>query len=455
MKRDRLPLMLLGVILVLSLLLLVYRLPLQAQTPLPPVASGVYEGLPQGLTELGFPTLGDPAASVRVTIYCAFDTLVCGDFHRETFPSLLDSVRDGDINITVLPLLTDNDADDSSIENGQTATRAALCAAEQGAFWQFSDTLYGWQAEFGAAAFESARLLGGIDALAIDRSQWDECMLSNRPDATLVAANTARDAEPAFNQLPFVLVNDTPSLTDSQNLTAAIDLVLNSSGATPAAPVAGGATPVAPVNPDDSTAPGEATIDVTETPVVVTLQPLLGEQIEPPLRIALPAGWRRGYDALLLDDLDVQVRTVPVAVYAGPVTDGTGTIVLLWGFPNLVAANPLQPEAAQPDLWADGLRLLRLAVIERNCNIGTDLRRDFTIGSLTAVGTYFAAVDCPELPDTRGWFAGVRESGINFVFYAYTEPITAMDGAAEDELQAILDSVQFDVPDVITATPAP
>jgi len=88
-----------------------------------------------------------------------------------------------------------------------------------------------------------------------------------------------------------------------------------------------------------------------------------------------------------------------------------------------------------------------LAVIETGCNIGTDERREYSIGGLAAAGTQFAAVDCPALPDTRGWFAGLQQGGINYLFYAFTEPIDALDAAAP-ELQAVLDTVRF-------LTPAP
>jgi hypothetical protein len=131
--------------------------------------------------------------------------------------------------------------------------------------------------------------------------------------------------------------------------------------------------------------------------------------------------------------------------------------VLLWGFPSLVPTNALDPASAllgtapAPDLFADGLRLLRLAVIEPACNIGTDLRRDYRVGGLAAVGTQFAAVDCPQEADTRGWFAGVQSGGLNFIFYVYADPITAMD-MGRDELQAILDTVVFRVPEA-TAQP--
>ena len=223
---------------------------------------------------------------------------------------------------------------------------------------------------------------------------------------------------------------------DAVSIGSAIDLVLGRLAAT-----------------ETPSAPADATAEATPDELVVTVEPLLGQQIDPPLDITLPSGWRFGTDTLILHDVDVEMRTVPLAVYTGPVTGGVGTIVLLWGFPSLVAGNPFTGNGVEPDIWTDGLRLLRLAVVEEGCNIGTDLRTQYSIGGLSAVGTQFSAVDCPELPDTRGWFSGVRISGINFVFYVFTDPIDAMN-TAQTELQTILDTVVFHVPEP-TAEPGP
>ncbi len=217
----------------------------------------------------------------------------------------------------------------------------------------------------------------------------------------------------------------------------------------------------------------EASAESTED--VVQLPPVLGQSVNPPLDINLPKDWKVAEnDALIIPDVDGSIRSIPFVAYSGPIKGGTGTIVLLWGFPSLVnpfgangtpsaadIANAIDPSLAQaiggptpappaPDLWSDGLRLLRLAIVEQGCNIGTDLKRTYSVGSLSGVGTQFAAVNCPDkLPDTRGWFVGLDSSGLNFIFYMYSDPIAAMD-TGHDDLQAILDTVTFHAPD---ATP--
>lgn len=211
-----------------------------------------------------------------------------------------------------------------------------------------------------------------------------------------------------------------------------------------------------PVPSSTPTEPPSPTPPVTATPLPdaveeatpeVQISTLVGQGVPPPFDITLPDGWNSAYDALAFSDVDAALRAVQLSVYRGPVTGGTGTIVVMWGFPNIIAGNPFTlpgtPTPA-PDLWSDGLRLFRTAMVERGCNAGTDLQRPYTVGGRTGSGTKFAIVDCPETPDTRGWFVGLQEQGLNFVFYIYAEPIEAMD-AADSELQAVLDTIQFHV----------
>ncbi len=194
--------------------------------------------------------------------------------------------------------------------------------------------------------------------------------------------------------------------------------------------------------PTDTPSPS---LEPSITPIPITIAPLLGEEIPPPMDIELPEDWMYAHNTLVISDIDA-LRSVPFALYTGPVTGGTGFIIMLWGFPNIASGNPLMPGGGEADLLVDGLRLLHFAIIEPGCNPGTDLRREYSIGGLPAVGTLFAAVDCAEEPDTKGWFAGLQESNLNFVFYVYAYPIEAMDGPAPGEMQSILDTVRFRVP---------
>ncbi|MCC7210120.1 MAG: hypothetical protein IT323_22645 [Anaerolineae bacterium] len=204
-------------------------------------------------------------------------------------------------------------------------------------------------------------------------------------------------------------------------------------------------------------------------------QPLVLPGDAPPFGVNLPRGWQYAYQY-------VPIRTaydavmMGVAIYQGPVTNGVGTIIALWGFPSIAPPPSLSdlmganasatpetptpgPEAALDDLsrsmlWTDGLRLLQGTVVDITCNVGTSGQQPFSVGGQPAVGTYFNITGCQGEPDTAGWFAGVKSGTGNVLFYAYVEPIEAYNDARGD-LQAVLDSIRFAVVATPTPTPAP
>lgn len=392
-----------------------------------------YVSLPQEVTVQGFAQLGYPSASVDVVIFGAFDDPASGAFYRNSFPTLLERVRSGEVRLIYVPLIT------GTLPGGRGAARAALCAGEQGAFWRYHDQLFDWQTQFPTEPFVGERLMLGGGTAEINVSEWNNCLLADRTDLRLDDAGRAAGNEPNFTAAPYVTVNGAPSLTDPESLNFTITQAARQFNETFLA------TPVA-----QGTA--EVTAEVTLDPVIAsTLNPLMNQEgFAPPLQIDLPTGWQQGYSVVVLQDIDA-VRNIPFALYQGPVTGGTGSIVLLWAFPNLMAGNPFTADTAIPDLYLDGTRLLRLVVVEERCNVGTDLRREYSVGGLAAVGTSFAAVSCPDQPDTRGWFAGLQQFNFNFLFYVYADPISAMD-TAQDELQGIIDTIRFVLPE---ATQAP
>ncbi len=388
-------------------------------TAAPALTLGQFSGIPQGQAPLGFPMLGFETAPVSVLVYAAFDDPASISFWGDAAQLLSQRARAGEILITYLPLYNE------AVPNARGAARAALCAGDQSAFWAYAERVYAAVSAQGAEGFTGTRLIEMADETSLNRAEWNDCMVSERPDYLLDEAQRAASQTSLFTAPPLVLVNSAASLPDAASLDFTIDRAMTAFNDS----LNRALTPSA-----------VAAVQITPEPVI-TIQPLMDDALPPPIAIDLPDGWGAGYATLLLQDLD-GARGVPAAVFSGPVTGGAGTIVLLWGFPNVLP--PGSGDAPQQiDLYLDGLRLLRLAVMEAGCNIGTDLRREDVIGGLAAVGTTFAAVDCPELPDTRGWFAGLRQFGLNFLFFAFTDPIEAMDGPAAAELQAVLDSVQF------------
>ncbi len=234
-----------------------------------------------------------------------------------------------------------------------------------------------------------------------------------------------------------------------------------------------------PVPTSTSTPEPTATLTFTPQPTLppqtpspgvtrIPLEPLIRTDLSAPLTIDLPETWTVLFEDALPMQEGAGIGMLPFSVYTGPVQGGTGFISVIWAFPNITSCVPeIIPGmvGSEPvvNLRSDGLRLLYLAMVEPGCRLGTD-DRTFMVGDREAEGGYFAAEDCPELPDVRGWFAALQVENINFAFYVYAEPIQAMDDpAVRAALQAIMDTIRFDMsllpeprtPDPAAAEPTP
>jgi protein-disulfide isomerase len=193
-----------------------------------PAALARYEGLETTRSQDGYPVLGDPSAPVQVAVYTSFDCPACRIFHEEYQDDLIERVRAGDVALILVPLYGTG-----SIANGQGAARAALCAAEQGAFWQFQELLFDWQGRYVNQAFTDTHILMGVDWLGLDSSVFLDCVARDRPDRIL--DNSMSDAINLVNFIgtPTITINDVVPLNagqqpvSGQDVIAAIDLAIS------------------------------------------------------------------------------------------------------------------------------------------------------------------------------------------------------------------------------------
>lgn len=207
-----------------------------------------------------------------------------------------------------------------------------------------------------------------------------------------------------------------------------------------------------PTLPATFTAEADAT-QPTPTQIVITIEPLTGERVPPPIEIELPDNWLLGYDTILSPDIDNTVVPYRLAIYQNATDDTQSTIVLIWGFGNIVAFDPATGDSNVPNLFLDGVRLLSPLVIEAECNRGMGPERQFSVGGLESTGATFTAIDCPTpSPDVAGWFTGIQVDNLNFMFYALVEPATELNENTTEVLQSVLDSVEFRV-DTLLETP--
>jgi protein-disulfide isomerase len=187
---------------------------LPSDAPLPETLDR-YAGIPQSVNNDGFPMLGDPSAPVEVVEHSSFSCTHCEEFHQSSFDELLERVRQGQIRFVYVP------RDLGSVANAEGANRGAMCALEQGKFWEMHDILFFWHDRFVNGAFQGNRISSGAEALGLDMTAFNSCFNSDRTTDLL---NLARTEE--ISGTPTFKVNGTEVEASIEAITAAIDSLL-------------------------------------------------------------------------------------------------------------------------------------------------------------------------------------------------------------------------------------
>jgi protein-disulfide isomerase len=180
-----------------------------------------YEGIPQDVTEEGYPRLGNPDAPVQLVEISSFSCPHCKTFHDESFPVLLERIQRGEVAFVYVPFFGAG-----SIPNGDYAALAAMCANEQGKFWEYHDGIFSWQT-YGSHAFAQERLLAGAEALGLDIEAFIDCYYNDEDVAKVVLSTQdyVKTVE-GFRGTPTVLLNGKMvNVAPIQSLISAIDLI--------------------------------------------------------------------------------------------------------------------------------------------------------------------------------------------------------------------------------------
>jgi protein-disulfide isomerase len=179
-----------------------------------------YGRIPQNVSEEGFPQLGEPDAAVQLTLYSSFDSPDSRAFHLDVLLRLIDRIRSGQILVTFVPLYGTG-----NISNGERAARAAVCAAQQDAFWVMSDILFDRQGTLRNQAFTNASLNDTAAIVGVDEAEWQECLDSDLPGEVLAAAQASAEAQ-SVDDTPTVLIDGEPADTNLDRLNTAIDAAM-------------------------------------------------------------------------------------------------------------------------------------------------------------------------------------------------------------------------------------
>ena len=166
--------------------------------------------------------IGNPNALVKVDVYEDFRCSACLYYTQNYEPQVITNyVETGKVYYTyhAFIVIDGNDGTDAS----RRAANAALCASEQGRFWDYHDTLYANQLSESATLFTDARLVTMAENLKLDMTAFNQCYQAKKYDqeiqndiSTAISLN--------LQGTPSILVNG--QLTSMDKVTSAIDTAL-------------------------------------------------------------------------------------------------------------------------------------------------------------------------------------------------------------------------------------
>jgi protein-disulfide isomerase len=167
--------------------------------------------------------LGDPNAPVKVDAYEDFRCSACLFYTQNVEPLVLQNyVETGKVYYTFhfFIVIDGNDGTDASYRSAN----AALCASEQGHFWDYHDTLYANQITESASLFTDARLITMAENLKLDMTAFNQCYQAKKY-ASVVQGDITQGGTLKISGTPSIFVNGT-LISDFQKTTQAIDTAL-------------------------------------------------------------------------------------------------------------------------------------------------------------------------------------------------------------------------------------
>ncbi|MBI5930140.1 MAG: thioredoxin domain-containing protein [Chloroflexi bacterium] len=165
-------------------------------------AADVAPGVVRGILPDGTPYIGNPNAPIILAEYADFACPHCAEYAPEAERIITELVRTGQARYE-FNILTFVGGDYSKL-----AGEAALCAGEQGAFWEYRSELFGIQSQEGREGFNIERLIEKAVELGLNPDSFRACLDT---DAQM---NVIQRVERRRNNLG---INSVPTLVYSAN----------------------------------------------------------------------------------------------------------------------------------------------------------------------------------------------------------------------------------------------
>jgi protein-disulfide isomerase len=175
-------------------------------------------------------SIGDPNAPVKVDVWIDFQCSACSFYSTSTEPSVIkDYVETGKALYTVhfAPIISNYAPGNTESEH---AANAALCAADQGKFWEYHNTLFAnWKGE-NIGAYADNRLIAFAQSVGLKMSDFKSCFNANKY-SDYIAQDFTAGQNLGINGTPSVFVNNTQvgqqgKIANYDDISAAIEAAL-------------------------------------------------------------------------------------------------------------------------------------------------------------------------------------------------------------------------------------
>jgi protein-disulfide isomerase len=179
---------------------------------------------PQAInTQIDGVHLGDPKAPVKVDVFEDFRCSACALYTQNYEPQVIQTyVETGKVYYTFHTFLVidSHDGSDASLRSAN----AAMCAGEQGRFWEYHQTLYANQVSESAALFSDERLGAMAQNINLDMTRFNQCY-QDKKYASEIQKDISEGNALNLTGTPSILVDGT-LISDFSQVGSAIDSAL-------------------------------------------------------------------------------------------------------------------------------------------------------------------------------------------------------------------------------------
>jgi protein-disulfide isomerase len=183
-----------------------------AQTPVVQVTPRVITAQVNGTS------LGDPNAPVKVDVYEDFRCSACMYYTQKYEPTVIQNYVDtGKVYYTYHSFIVIDGGDGT--DASYRSANAAMCASEQGLFWEYHDTLFANQVTESATLYTDARLITMAENIGLDMTKFNQCYQAKKYAST-VKNDISEGQTLGVNGTPSIFVNGTLVSSFDQTATA-------------------------------------------------------------------------------------------------------------------------------------------------------------------------------------------------------------------------------------------